>query len=176
MAAVCDECYKRVVLRNGTIVTFRPLAKSDLESMRRLFNSFSQETVYFRFLAPIRVMDEEAIERYLDVDYVHAVAIVATVAEEGKERFIGVARYYADEKNPERAEFAIAICDEWQRKGVGTELMKHLCDVARKRGVKLFYALAFKDNIGLFKLLNRIGVAWDKMKFDEDTVRVEFLL
>ena len=174
---VCDECFRQAKLKDGTQVAFRPLVREDKERWLELVNSFSPQTAYFRFLAPVGVMTEEAFERYVDVDFVHAIAIVAAAKDtDGKERIIAVARYYADEKNPSRAEFAIVVQDSWQKKGVGTELMRHLCKVAKGRGVKLFYALVFKENKGMLTLLDKIGAKWDQRKFDADTVRVEFLV
>jgi len=171
-----DDCFKKVKLKDGTQVIFRALRHEDKEEWLELVNSFSPQTAYFRFLAPVGVMTEEAFERYVDVDFIHAVAIVASVQKEGEEHLIGVARYYADEKKPEQAEFAIVVADDWQKKGVGKKLMKHLCNVAKGRGVKIFYALVFKENEGMFNLLKKLGHPWEMRKFDEDTKRVEVYL
>ena len=171
-----DDCFKNVRLKNGIEIVFRAIRHGDKERMHELFDSFSPQTVYFRFFAPIGVMTDEALEHYLDVDFVHAVAIVASVRKGGKEHLIAVARYYADEKKPEMAEYAIVVADDWQGRGVGTKLMKHLCRVAKGRGVKVFHALVFKENGEMFKLLGRLGYPWEKRKFDEDVERVEVYL
>lgn len=173
---VCIECYKKIKASNGTPVNFRPLLHEDKAKMLELFNSFSPRTIYYRFLAPIRIMTDEALENYLDNDFVHAVAIVATVKEKGREKLIGVARYYTDEGNLARGEFAIVVQDDWQMLGIGTQLFLHLCDVMRAKGVKMTYALIFADNTPMFRLLDKTGMKWTSEKFDADIKKVDVAL
>lgn len=177
MATLADaDCFKKIKLRDGIHVTFRPLLHSDKKRMLELFSSFSPQTVYFRFMGPMSVMTDQALEHYLDNDFIHAVAIVATIQKAGREHIIAVARYYADEKDRTQAEFAIVVQDGWQKKGVGTKLMQHLCSVAKGRGVNIFHALVFKENASMLKLAEKLGFPLGTRKFDEDTMRVELWL
>ena len=173
---VCRECYGGCKASDGSLVKFRPLKHDDKERMNELFNSFSPRTIYYRFLAPIRVMTDDALEHYLDNDFEHAIAIAASIERNGVEHLIGVARYYTDEGNMGRAEFAIVIQDEWQKKGIGTSLFLHLCEVMRSKGVKETYALIFAENKPMFRLLDKTGLPWKSEKFDADVKKVEVLL
>ena len=72
------------------------------------------------------------IEQFVNVDYHRTMALVAVIGEGDRERIIGVARYAAD--TDESCEFAVAVADDWQCRGIGTTLMPLLFEHAARAG------------------------------------------
>ena len=72
-------------------------------------------------------------------------AIVGLVQDAGGDQIVGVAHYYLDPAN-KRAEVSFLVRDDWQAKGVGTDLLEILTDIARKRGVTSFDARVLATN------------------------------
>ena len=59
--------------------------------------------------------------------------------------------------DPESAEMAVAIADELQGKGLGTELGLVLVDAALRHGVKRFTATMLAENVAARKMFARIS-------------------
>jgi N-acetylglutamate synthase-like GNAT family acetyltransferase len=53
------------------------------------------------------------------------------------------------------------VADDYQRQGIGTAMLKHLCSIARQAGISHRYALAIPDNEGALRLLNKLGFPCD---------------
>jgi len=54
--------------------------------------------------------------------------------------------------DPTAAEYAIVVGDDYQRQGLGGELMARLAQAAVARGVKRFRATMFADNIAIHRM------------------------
>ena len=86
----------------------------------------------------------------------HEVAFAAVVREDSHERIVGVSRYSTD-KEGKNCECAVTVSDEWQQKGLGTLLMKHLMEVARARGIRTMISLASAENVQMQDLASYLG-------------------
>jgi L-amino acid N-acyltransferase YncA len=51
------------------------------------------------------------------------------------------------------------VADDWQRKGLGTLLMKQLIQSARSNGVKHLYSIDLADNAGMRALAEDLGMS-----------------
>jgi GNAT superfamily N-acetyltransferase len=127
-------------LRDHSHVLIRPITKQDKDAERAFIEGLSAQARRFRFLGQVRSPSERMIEQFTNIDYVHEVAFVAVVADDSRERIVGVSRYSTDEAGL-HCECAGAVSDEWQNKGLGTLLMKHLIEVARARGIRTMMSL-----------------------------------
>jgi acetyltransferase len=79
---------------------------------------------------------------------------IAVTERDGREIQVGVARYVAS-ADRRRCEFAIAVADDWQRKGLGSRLMEALMAAARARGIGEMYGEVLASNR---KILDRLIV------------------
>jgi acetyltransferase len=70
---------------------------------------------------------------------------------------VALARCVRDPDDPERAEFAIAVLDTWQRRGVGTLLARCLARRARAVGIRRWLILFLSENTAARGLLDRIA-------------------
>lgn len=55
-------------------------------------------------------------------------------------------------------EFAIAVGDAWQGKGLGRILMERLIDAARARRIPAMHAISASDNTAMRKLADGLGI------------------
>jgi GNAT superfamily N-acetyltransferase len=70
---------------------------------------------------------------------------------------VGIARYIRDADDPQAAEIAVTIVDDWQGRGLGTELLAQLSGRARQEGIRRFTALADAGNVAVAALLRNAG-------------------
>ena len=104
----------------------------------------SEESRYRRFLSPKPSFTSAELAYLTEVDHHDHEALIAIEPESGEP--VGVARYVRDPAQPQVAEAALAVVDEWQHRGVGTALLRHLIARARQEDVRRFRASVLGDN------------------------------
>lgn len=144
-----------VRLRDGARIRVRPIAAADKPALVRGFERLSGDSVYKRFLSPISELRPMDLVYLTEVDHHDHEALIAFDEESGEP--VGVARYVRSATDPRRAEFAVTVVDEWQRRGVGTALLQRLSERARQEGVKTFTALLLAENYEMRGLLEKLG-------------------
>jgi acetyltransferase len=97
------------------------------------------------------------LARLTQIDYDREMAFVAAIERDGAERLIGVSRYIAD-PDGEGCEFALAVADEWQKKGIGTALMRALLDRARSKGLRRMHGEVLAENYNMLALCHELGL------------------
>ena len=151
-------------------VLLRLLEKTDAPLLVDLFYVLSPESIYNRFLTPVKQVDETHLKRLVNIDQWNEVAIAACLREGEKERIIGVARF-ARLENPVEAEVAIVVGDPWQGKGLGSVLLKTISDVAMKSGIKRFFSTVDPNNRRLLSFAKRFGYDY-KCTFEDGLLRL----
>ena len=144
-------------LRDGMRLHVRPIRPDDEPLLHEAFARMSERTVYFRFFSPLKRLPEEMAHSLARVDYEQRFALVATTHRpDGNEHTVGVARY---DRAPgtDVAEVAVAVVDEYQRRGVGAGLLSLLCQVAREHGIRHFSLIVMPENQSMLALLRRLG-------------------
>ncbi|MBS3778211.1 MAG: bifunctional acetate--CoA ligase family protein/GNAT family N-acetyltransferase, partial [Candidatus Thermoplasmatota archaeon] len=116
---------KKVTLKDGTEVTLRPIKPEDEPLWQEMFDSFSEETVRYRFFRVIKETPHKMRTRYCNIDYDREIGIVAEIKQDGNRRFLGVTRIIADPGSDDEAEFALVVSDKWQRQGLGAEFIDY---------------------------------------------------
>jgi GNAT superfamily N-acetyltransferase len=148
---------RTIGLRDGTKVHLRPIVAEDEALLHEAVAAMSERTVYFRFFSPIKRMSDALAHRLAVVDYNDRFAIVATSHRPtGKERIVGVARYDRA-RGTDVAEVAVAVIDEYQRRGLGSVLLAELARVARAHGIKTFSLIVLPENREMLGLLRKMG-------------------
>jgi GNAT superfamily N-acetyltransferase len=143
-------------LLDGTPVLIRPMGPEDAERERRYIEGLSLESRYFRFLGSMSKPSPELIRKLTHVDHDRDAAYVALVDENGEPRQIGVARYSLD-ANGTSCECAVSVTDEFQQRGLGTLLMRHLIEHARSRGVQHMYSIDAAENRAMWQFAAHLG-------------------
>jgi len=140
-------------------VHFRLIRPDDSDRIKELFYDLSEESIFFRFLTPLRSLRRQTLQDFYDVDQDRDVSIVAVIRpdrEEETEKIIGAGRYLLN-RSTNQAEFAIVIQDEYQDKGMGTFLLNHLMRIAKSKGVDAFIAYVHPRNQPMIRFLHKTG-------------------
>jgi RimJ/RimL family protein N-acetyltransferase len=146
----------RVRIRDGAQVDVRPIEPGDKDAMRDGFARLSPESRYERFLSPLDQLSNSMLRYFTEVDHHDHEALVAFDTEDG--RAVGVARYVRED-DPEVAEAAIIVADDWHGRGLGTALLHELAERAREEGIKRFTAMVLARNEDMIDMLFRLGPA-----------------
>lgn len=141
----------------GETVTIRPIRQTDVELESSFIHRLSAVSKHFRFLGAVRELPLAELKSLCDVDGKDSVAFVATVERNGQEAEIGVSRYSQNSDSNTR-EIAVVVADDWQHRGLGTALVKHLIESAQFNGVKNLYSVDFADNIAMSALAKELGM------------------
>jgi GNAT superfamily N-acetyltransferase len=155
-------------LHDKHVVLIRPITPKDKAAEREFIERLSPEAKHFRFLGQIGTPSERMLEQFTNIDFVKDVGFVGVVRENGSERIIGVSRYSADADGT-RCECAVTVSDEWQHKGLGSLLMKHLIEVARSHGIRTMFSIDSAENIAMSDLARFLGF---KTRIDPDDPRL----
>jgi GNAT superfamily N-acetyltransferase len=142
-------------VRDGAPIEIRPIRPDDREALADGIRRLSPESRYRRFFAPLEGLTEGQLDYLTDVDHHDHEALVAV--EPGTERGIGVARFVRSESDPEVAEFAVAVADDWHSRGVGTALIHRLTQRAREEGVRRFSGSILEENRPMLELAGELG-------------------
>jgi acetyltransferase len=143
---------KKITLKDGIDVLLRPIKPEDEFLWLDMFQSFSLETVRYRFFRIIKETPHEMRTRYCNIDYDREIGIVAEVNDKGKKKFIGVTRIILDPGRNDRAEFALVVSDEWHRKGLGSEFLDYTFEIAKDKNLEKLHGIVLKDNIPMISL------------------------
>ena len=144
-------------LSDGRAVVIRAQRPDDREKLLAAVQRASTETLYHRFFAVKREFSQGEVHFFLDIDFVNHVCLVAEAIEDGRPVIVGGCRYVVVE--PGRAEVAFSVIDAYQKRGLGTALMRHIAAIGRKAGLKELVAEVLSDNAPMIKVFERSGLA-----------------
>jgi acetyltransferase len=146
-----------VTTRHHVTYRIRPICAEDAARERVFIMGLSPESRYQRMMYTMVEPSPDLVDRFVRVDYHHNMAFVAVVGQGDDERIIGVARYAAD--GEEGYEFAVAIADEWQARGIGATLSHLLFDYARVEGIRTLYAKILASNHRMIEFARWLGMS-----------------
>ena len=141
----------RVVLRDGSGVLIRPVHSTDAPLLADGFARLSATSRWMRFLTPKRELSPAELRYLTDLDHHDHEALGAL--DQGDGRGVGIARYVRSTDDPHAADVAVTIVDDWQGRGLGTELVARLADRALDEGIHRFTALVSAENVAVGLLL-----------------------
>ena len=140
-------------LKNGVIVTLRPIKPEDENRFNVLFKSLSAQSVRFRFFETIKEMSHDTLSRYCNLDYDREIAIVAQLEDAS---LIGVVRLILDTE-VKRGEFAIMVADSWHGLGLGSKLVDYIIAIGRDLKLEIIYSDVSPENTKMLALCGNKG-------------------
>ena len=162
----------RVVLRDGSEVVIRPVGSADAPLLADGFARLSPQSRRLRFLRTKDELTPAELRYFTDVDHHDHEALGALDHTGG--RGVGIARYVRDTGDPHSAEIAVTVVDDWQGRGLGTELLAQLSGRARAEGIRRFTALVSADNKVVAALLRSASAG--VVRREHGTVEYEITL
>jgi protein lysine acetyltransferase len=155
-----------VTLRDSARLQIRPILPSDRGKLADTQPGFSRESHYKRFFSAPPLSDR--VVRYLlDVDYYDHFAWAVLAPDEPGAPGVASARYIRERDDPDIAEVAFSVIDDYQGRGVGRLLLGALAVAARENRVHQFRARVLAENEPMRAILRRAGA---HMEFAEPGV------
>jgi len=151
----------RKATRSGQPILLRPVRISDEALLKDFFYSLSDRSLYRRFMTPTLAMPHERLQEYVVIDYTKEMIILAVVEEGKKTEVVGVGEYYVEDDGI-RANVAFAVRDSCQNRGVGTELLTYLVQIARKQGLLGFTAEVLKENEPMLRVFEKLKLPTER--------------
>jgi len=146
------------MMRAGTQIVIRPICPEDEPLMVKFHAGLSDRTVYLRYFCSLSLAARTAHERLVRIcfaDPERETVLVATHTDKstGEQNIVAVGRLNKLLPKNE-AEVAILVSDEYQGRGLGSELLRRLVQVARDQKLDRIVAEMLRDNTimqGVFK-------------------------
>lgn len=152
-----SEWERTASTRDGVTFRIRPIRVDDQNLEHDFIVRLSPESRYKRMMGVMKEPSAELLHRFVHVDYDRDMAFVALVGSPPNEEIIGVARYAHDHSGPD-CEFAVAVADAWQARGVGATLTRFLFEYAHTRGINKIYGEILADNSCMIDLVHWLGM------------------
>ncbi|MHB8599544.1 MAG: bifunctional acetate--CoA ligase family protein/GNAT family N-acetyltransferase [Ktedonobacteraceae bacterium] len=146
---------------DSTPVTLRPIRPEDEPLMVKFHKTLSDRSVYFRWLHMLGLSQRIAHEQLIQmcfIDYDREMALVADYHNPQTEQneIIGVGRLIKAHGENE-AEFAILVTDQFQRKGLGTELLRRLIQFGHDEKLQRLTGSILTENQGMQGVCKKLG-------------------
>lgn len=148
-----SEWVRTVPVGDGRI-DLRPIRPDDEASYIDMIAQLTPQDIHFRFFAAIRNPEHRQVARMTQIDYAREIAFVAMDGAE----MLGVSRFASDPEH-ERAEFAVVVRSDRQRRGIGRTLMQQLIAYAKADGLGELYGSVMDDNAAMRHLALDLGFA-----------------
>lgn len=141
-----------LTLPEGNEITVRRADRSDLAAARAMHDRCSDHTLGLRYHGPVRDAD-----RYLD----HLLSprfgrTLAVQTASGRLVALGHLLWDGDE-----TEVALLVEDDWQRRGIGSELLSRLVALAVEAGCESVYAVTQAHNTGMVAAMRALSLPLD---------------
>jgi acetyltransferase len=148
-------------MKDGTVLTFRLIRPEDEPLMANFQQTLSARSVYMRYFCSLSLQSRVGHERLVRVCHADGDRETALVVDRrdkatGQHQILGVGRLTI--LNPQNeAEVAILVSDQYQRQGLGTELLRRLVQIARDQKRSRVVGELLRDNLAMQALLKKLG-------------------
>ncbi len=148
-------------MKDGRQVIIRPIRPEDEPLMVKFHETLSDRTVYLRYFCSLSLSRRVEHERLLRIcfgDYDREMALVAERTEPGtgERRIIAVGRMNKLHVGNE-AEVAVLVSDQFQKLGLGNELLRRVVQIARDEKLSRVSAEMLTDNIAMQVIMKHLG-------------------
>jgi len=157
----------------GGAVHVCPIRAAMTSTYRAFVDKLSVMSRFNRFHSLGYSNHDSLIKRLTDVDQISHVALAAFV-DQLPGLMIAEARYLIDERF--HAEWAVAVADEWQRKGIGRRLSSILLRHAQSHHVVRAWGLVQRENRSMRSMARRLGFTQRYYPRDSTLLLVERVL
>jgi len=169
----------RWTMKDGTVITIRPIRPEDEPAMVRFHETLSERSVYLRYFHLMNLEQRtthERLTRICFIDYDREMALVAEWRnpESGECEILGVGRMTKVQGTRE-GEVAVLVSDKWQGKGLGRELLARALKVAGDEKLTKLTADILPDNREIMRICEKLGFSL-KHSLDDEVVRAEYQL
>jgi GNAT superfamily N-acetyltransferase len=172
-APLAEEDSGSVELLDGTRVAYRAIAPDNASALQRFHHRLSDRSIYLRFFGAKPNLSERKAGYFTNVDGRDRFALLALDPEREGEIIAVVS--FDREGDTDRAEYAAAVEDAWQGRGLGLALTRRLIESALKRGIRVFTGVVLFENKRMLNLLRDLGLP-ERLRYEDGIEHVEIEL
>jgi acetyltransferase len=149
-------------MKDGTEVAIRAIRPEDEPNMVKFHQTLSERSVYLRFFHLMNLEQRTKHERLMRtcfIDYDREVALIAQRRnpQSGELEILGVGRL-TKLHGVNEAEVAVVVSDQWQGRGLGTELLARLLVVGADEKLSKLTANILPDNRDMIRICEKAGL------------------
>jgi acetyltransferase len=149
------------IMKDGNQITIRPIRPEDEPLMVKFHETLSDRSVYLRYFCSLSLSRRVAHERLLRIcfsDYDREMVLIAERTDPltGERQIMGVGRMNKFHAGNE-AEVAVLVSDQFQKLGLGYELLRRIVQVARDEKLCRVSAEMLTDNVAMQVIMKRLG-------------------
>ncbi len=133
-------------LRSGMKVCLRPIHPSDQGKIERGIMELSDRSRYLRFFSSFKIAPASVVEKLSAVDGINHIAWGVVNLDADDHPPIAAAHAIRSTDDPARGEFAIAVLDEYQSKGVSRVLIAALFSNCLEQGLSKLDIAVLREN------------------------------
>jgi acyl-CoA hydrolase/ribosomal protein S18 acetylase RimI-like enzyme len=153
------ETYRRT--RSGVKLFMRPVRISDEDLIKDFFYSLSDRSLQRRFMTVRKDIPHKMRQKFVVIDYTREIVILACIIKNDIELVVGIGQYVKwEDRN--FADIAFAVRDDYQKKGIGTELLDYITLLAKNEGLQGFTADVLGDNKPMLHLFDKMDYKVEK--------------
>jgi GNAT superfamily N-acetyltransferase len=141
--------------KKGLEIQLRAVKITDEPLLKDFFYDLSDQSLYRRFISVRKHIPHSQLQDFCVIDFSKEMVIVAVLKKENLERIIGVAQYGIHSSAIHIAEAAFVVSDNYQNKGIGTELITYITFLAKQQGLLGFTAEVLFENRGMLYLFEK---------------------
>jgi acetyltransferase len=134
------------------MTSIRPIVPEDRDAFQAFVKGLSPEARTNRFFYPVRELGPAALDALVKADQSRHVGLVAVEGDE----IVGEGRYVTHDDG-RHGEFALAVADRWQRRGLGRRLMDTLVGAAQRAGLAALEGDVLRTNAAMLEFVRRAG-------------------
>ena len=138
---------------DGERLTVRPMRATDSDAVLAGILALSPESFRRRFFSPVPRLLPGMAEALTAVDDGHLTLLALDEAGQ----LVAMAEAFRDKQDPHSAEFAVAVADDHQQRGIGTRLLRWLSRYAVEEGVERLTGYTQVDNLGALSMFAKAG-------------------
>ncbi|MEI5526947.1 GNAT family N-acetyltransferase [Streptomyces brasiliscabiei] len=141
-----------LTLSEGDDITVRRADGGDLRAAREMHERCSPRTLSMRYHGPVGDADRY-LKHLLSPRFGRTLA-----ARTASGRLVGLGHLLWD---GDETEIALLVEDDWQRRGIGGELLRRLVDMAAGTGCENVYVVTQSSNTGMVAAMRALGLPLD---------------
>jgi acetyltransferase len=149
------EYISTVKVKNGTLLTIRPIRPEDEPLLISFHEELSHETIRSRYFEFMSLEERTAHERLIQIchsDYDREITLVAKT--EG--HIVGIARYSKVYGTP-NVELKLTIIDRFQHLGLGTKMLEKIIAIATEEKIAKISVNILNENGAMIHLCKKFG-------------------
>ena len=145
-------------IRSGGTIWIRLARPEDSDAVAAMHERCSEQTLYRRYLTAVGQWRDITLRR---LSGGHRGATLVAMSEDGA--IVGLGHVFPDAPSAGRtAEIAVIVEDAYQRRGIGTLLVRHMLDLAERLGFNDVVGTLLAQNNEMVRLLDSTRLVWNK--------------